>query len=643
MFLLLSMATAHAAVAESRDVHRITVHAGAHDRVDAVVAIELPATLHGEAPLQLVRQNDRRTILSQRDGEQRLVFRLKTPLRANTERVYRVETAPPERAAPPVVGVLRNEKTIEVSFDKKPALAYHIAKTTPPDGIDSIYSSSGYIHPLRTPAGRVVTDAYPPDHAHQHALFASWPRTKIDGERIDFWNQHKRLGFTGHHKVIDDSFITGPLFGEFTVVREYVSTITDKPREPTVCMLETWRVRTWQHPRGLVVDVHSKLTPTTRKVEFPAYHYGGMAIRGARQWTAGVGAMLTSEGDNRIRGNATNAKWFTLSGPDTSGKSKCGVALLSYPGNGIQYTRLHPSMPYGCFLPVVNKGMELAPGKSYETSWRYIAYDGSPQPRLLDAMWRNWADPPTAVWEVVLDDDPKSEDATELSKEQEVLLNTFRKEFIEITPGKGKFPAKFTLGDKNVAANPPREVTFEKPFAIAAYETTQNLYRAVMGENPSRWKGERNSVEVLSRTDAEKFCTLATKMMRQAKLIDADQEIRLPTEDEWEYTARAGTRTAYSFGDTAKELDAYAWHTGNAAGNDPPVGAKKPNPWGLYDVHGYLWEWCSNSYAEGRANGVIRSGSWKDAAPLLRSAVRQETAIDFKDDAVGFRCVLSRK
>ena len=192
---------------------------------------------------------------------------------------------------------------------------------------------------------------------------------------------------------------------------------------------------------------------------------------------------------------------------------------------------------------------------------------------------------------------------------QETLLKTFRSEFVDVPQG-------------------PR---------VAKFEVTQELWEAVVGENPSKWKGKRNSVEMLSFDEAAAFCTKVTAKLRAAELIGAAEEVRLPTEAEWEVFAKAGTTTAYSFGDDVKDLDAHAWHTGNAAGNDPPVGAKKPNPWGLHDIHGYLWEWCST--ADGGA--VLRGGSWKDKAEKLTSAFRRPARKELKDDAVGLRCVLT--
>ncbi len=239
------------------------------------------------------------------------------------------------------------------------------------------------------------------------------------------------------------------------------------------------------------------------------------------------------------------------------------------------------------------------------------------------------------------------------------LLKTFRNEFVELKPSQGQFPASFTMGaDGEASTSPAHRVTFKTPFSIARYEVPQNLWEAVMGKNPSRWQGPRNSVEMLSWDEAVEFCQRATQKMRALKLIGDDEVIRLPSEAEWEYAARAGTETRYSFGDEAKDLDDYGWHTGNAAGNDPPVGAKKPNPWKLYDVHGYLWEWCADTwhdnYRGAPAGGavwtqggdpkrrVLRGGSWKDKADQLTSRFRRAADRGTRDDAIGLRCVLAK-
>ena len=201
-------------------------------------------------------------------------------------------------------------------------------------------------------------------------------------------------------------------------------------------------------------------------------------------------------------------------------------------------------------------------------------------------------------------------------------------------------------------------------FRISRYEVTQELYRAVMGVNPSRWKGERNSVEMVSFQDAQQFCVKLTLMLRDEKLLTDKEIVRLPTEAEWEYCCRAGTTTPFSFGasataegdqeNIASVLNEFGWHTGNAAGNDPVVGALKPNAWGLYDFHGYLWEYVSDSYVVSAAGAnetkqdspaanaarIIRGGSWRDHHSLLTSSSRTVIPAHAASDAIGFRCVI---
>lgn len=245
-----------------------------------------------------------------------------------------------------------------------------------------------------------------------------------------------------------------------------------------------------------------------------------------------------------------------------------------------------------------------------------------------------------------------------MKKEQ--ILKLFNDEFVAITPGQGKFPESFPMGSGEgapPAEAPQHKVTFKYSFAMAKYEVTQELYEVIMGNNPSRWKGPRNSVEMMSWSEANDFCRKATEEMRKLKLLEEKETIRLPTEAEWEYCCRAGTTTRYSFGDKEDDLRDHAWFKGNSKGEDPPVGRKKPNAWGLYDMHGYIWEWCQDAWrpsyegapSDGSARAdkdakerVIRGGSWADSADHARSAFRQHAEPDRRHDAIGFRCVKAR-
>ncbi len=262
-----------------------------------------------------------------------------------------------------------------------------------------------------------------------------------------------------------------------------------------------------------------------------------------------------------------------------------------------------------------------------------------------------------------------AQDAVERTRD--VLLQDFVDNCVSIEPGADKFPPQFQMGRHFASpfALPERTVAMSQSFRISKFEMTQELYVAITGANPSRWKGLRNSVESMTFLDAQMFCTKLTVQLRAAKLIAPNEIVRLPTEAEWEYCCRAGTDTLYSFGDSARTatdrdvaasiLNDYAWHTGNAAGNDPAVGVLKPNPWGLYDMHGYLWEYVSDQYAVADATGnspgaespvtsgattrIIRGGSWRDHAAQLTSGARLPIPDHVSSDAIGFRCLIAQQ
>ena len=249
------------------------------------------------------------------------------------------------------------------------------------------------------------------------------------------------------------------------------------------------------------------------------------------------------------------------------------------------------------------------------------------------------------------------------SESPEKAIQRFVDECVAISPGEGPYPVRFVIGAESPTANElaRRKVSIEHKFRISRFEMTQELYQAVMNKNPSRWKGPRNSVENVSWQDAVDFCTRLTATLRRQNLIAADEVVRLPSALEWEYCCRAATNTKFSFGNDVGStdndssiLDAHAWHTGNAAGNDPAVGVLKPNPWGLYDVHGYLWEFVSDelpqksSGSDNQTNGIgaermIRGGSWKDEHPLLSSSAYLTISDKATGDAIGFRCVIARQ
>ncbi len=198
-------------------------------------------------------------------------------------------------------------------------------------------------------------------------------------------------------------------------------------------------------------------------------------------------------------------------------------------------------------------------------------------------------------------------------------------------------------------------VTITRDYWIGKYEVTQAEYLSVMGRNPSHFQGDSNRpVEKLSHVDAAAYCAAVTASERKAGRLPPGFEYRLPSEAEWEYACRAGTTNLFSFGDDAQAADAFAWTTENAEGTTHPVGQKRPNPWGLHDMHGNVWEWCSDwygPYAEapaidpvGLVTGkfkVFRGGGWNQEVQYARSGNRFMMAPSNGIHFVGFRMALT--
>jgi formylglycine-generating enzyme required for sulfatase activity len=216
------------------------------------------------------------------------------------------------------------------------------------------------------------------------------------------------------------------------------------------------------------------------------------------------------------------------------------------------------------------------------------------------------------------------------------VVAAMKLQFVRIAPG------EFTMGAATGPAGeqPPHQVRLTAAFDLGKYEVTQAQWQALMDSNPSHFVGPDRPVDSVSWDDTQEF-------LKRLNAADPTHHYRLPTEAEWEYAARAGTT-----GDYPGELDQIAWYYSNANQETHPVGQKRPNPWGLYDTHGNVWEWCQDWYdrnyyatspaanppgpAEG-VNKVLRGGSWGGNVIYSRSSVRIGFVPSQKNAYYGFR------
>ncbi len=224
----------------------------------------------------------------------------------------------------------------------------------------------------------------------------------------------------------------------------------------------------------------------------------------------------------------------------------------------------------------------------------------------------------------------------------------------------------FIMGEESEVDSPPHEVSVSS-FYIDAHLVTQEEYEKRMQDNPARWKGGQNPIEQVRWSDAVRFCNARSEAEGLQPCYDVTtwtcdfsaNGYRLPTEAEWEYACRAGTKTSYFFGNDDSKLKEYAWYEKNSDGKPHPVGEKTANPWGLYDMSGNVWEWCNDFYKvdyytespkqdpRGPETGetkIVRGGAWKFSAESCRSGYRYNEDPGYADvcfgyDIYGFRCV----
>jgi formylglycine-generating enzyme required for sulfatase activity len=223
-----------------------------------------------------------------------------------------------------------------------------------------------------------------------------------------------------------------------------------------------------------------------------------------------------------------------------------------------------------------------------------------------------------------------------------------------IEPGEFMMGSSETEEGRDGDEGPRRRARIPRPFYLGKFAATQAQYESVMGTNPSHFKGENNPVEMVSWNDAKEFCRRL------------GPGFRLPTEAEWEYACRAGTATPFYFGETVSTDQAnydgtYAYGEGREGDyreKTVPVNSFEPNGWGLYNMHGNVWEWCEDwydgDYYKGRPSPdfdpqgppggdskVLHGGSWDDDPKLLRSAYRLRYLPASKYNTCGFRIARS--
>ena len=272
----------------------------------------------------------------------------------------------------------------------QPVFSYNAAPDLPA-GLPEHYRRSGYLHPVYTPNGTVVTDGFPAGYAHQHGVFTAWTNNRFRGQKVDFWNTHQGTGAVAHQSTERMDTVGGPDGLKLRTTLHHYALSEDS----TVVLRENLTVGVHDRNDVFVWDLTSEQRNVSTDTLYLLQHvYGGLGVRGSKVWNpkdsvnfTGPAEFITSEGMTRLDGNHTRPVWAAIYG-EVAGAT-AGLAVLPHPDN-IRYpqsVRLHPDLPYFSVSPVVVGDTAIAPGEVLVAQYRFVAFDGEVPDSILSQPW----------------------------------------------------------------------------------------------------------------------------------------------------------------------------------------------------------------------------------------------------------------
>ena len=395
-------------LALAKPVARITVDAGKYERADTPVMVALPAGFSWKNfALMEVTEGKRLATQSQVAGEGnavRLCWILAGTTPAGKQRIFELEKGKPDESVG--VDIRETDKSVEVLCGGKTVLAYNHAVEPAPAGMDKNYAKSGFIHPVCSPGGQVLTQIHLPDHIHHMGLWNAWTSTEFEGRKIDFWNIKKGVGTVRFAKYLAKEH--GPVFGGFKVVQEHVD--LSAPGGTKVALKEDIEVKVWDTRKGYWlfdwISVQKCASPSP--LHLLKYRYGGFGFRATEEWDKSNSDYLTSEGKTRVDGHGTRARWCNISGKTTKGPA--GILLMADPQNRefpepirIWSEKDHNGKVFFNFCPIQEKDWMLEPGRDYVFRYRACVYDGTITKERAEQLWIDLGYPPEVKVEKIAD------------------------------------------------------------------------------------------------------------------------------------------------------------------------------------------------------------------------------------------------
>ena len=383
------------------------------ERIDAPVSISLDGinynTDKGNLVLYEVTNHGEKIIPSQieSDHSARLWFILKGVSEKNTERNFVLKLEDKQSFDQSKISLKKDHKDLSLLVNEKPILSYRFATTFPPDGVDPVYKRSGFIHPLWSPGGEVLSRIQPPDHYHHYGIWGPWTVTHIEERQVDFWNLAAGQGTVQFAGFLSET--EGAIFSGFQALQHHVD--FGVKGEDQIAMNEILDVRAWNTGEKVwVVDYTTSLnSPLKNGIMLDAYRYGGgIGWRATEKWHKDNCTVLTSDNKTRIDADGSFARWCLVEGESDVEKGRSGILFLSHPSN-----RMHPEPMriwpldanggrgdmYFEFVPIRHENWKLESKQNYTLKYRMIIFDGEMDAQTAEMYWNNFAQNPKILIE----------------------------------------------------------------------------------------------------------------------------------------------------------------------------------------------------------------------------------------------------
>jgi hypothetical protein len=408
-------------VSYGQPLAKITVEAGSRTRIDTPVSATLEAIPDAmrRAPIGLmeVRGSERLPVLSQIEpgDPPKLWWVLSGTTPAGSERTY--ELVRGQSAGVSGIEVTKNDSFLEIQAGARKILRYNHASVSPPAGQSPLFTRSGFIHPLWSPSGAILTNIHPADHIHHLGIWMPWTKAKFEDKEVDFWNLGEGQGTVRFVKFL--STTSGPVYGGFQAEHDHVALKTSAGEK--VVLKETWDVRVYNiSGQGEALDgiepasggpekgywlwdfVSTQRCASDSPLYQMEYRYGGFGFRGAAQWEGENGMYLTSEGKTRKDGHGTRVRWCDMAGRIDDKWQ--GLTVMSHPGNfrHPEPIRIWPEgQVFFNFAPSQLGDWIMEPGKDYVFRYRLYVHEGKVNVGDAERIWCDYAEPPNVKLEPV--------------------------------------------------------------------------------------------------------------------------------------------------------------------------------------------------------------------------------------------------